>query len=195
MEKHSAFFGQPDMYSNVSSSEASLPKISPLNILADQSEQRIQNSQYGSKYSFRGTFAESRDHTFGHGMSKERINNKISVLQSFSEMHGLSCHEYLEEIAEEEDDCRFIEEVVSGLVKDQHDQESIHDAVDKVLKAKASLSSEDKESILLEVGTQQENYSKVLTYIGYLLDNIKKTKNNLRSEVYQRNMLEEKHIH
>ena len=69
-------------------------------------------------YSFRGTFAESRDNTFGQGISKDRINNKISVLQSFSETHGLSQQDYLEDIAEEEDDCRFIEEVVSGLVKD-----------------------------------------------------------------------------
>ena len=42
MGRRSAFFGAPasapDLSSNVSSSEASLPKISPLNILAENSE-------------------------------------------------------------------------------------------------------------------------------------------------------------
>ena len=43
-DRRSAFFGAPaDGGSNISSSEASLPKISPVNILAEISEQREQN--------------------------------------------------------------------------------------------------------------------------------------------------------
>ena len=39
-ERRSGFFGAPDVGSNVSSSEASLPKISPVNILAEIAEHR-----------------------------------------------------------------------------------------------------------------------------------------------------------
>ena len=61
MEKRSAFFGYPEIYSNISSSEASMTKTNQLNVLADQSEQRMHSGQYGSKYYFRDTFADSQN--------------------------------------------------------------------------------------------------------------------------------------
>ena len=96
------------------SSEASVLRKSPLNFLADQSEQRIMSNQYGNKYSFKGTFAETHNTTG----SREWANNKINVFQrGHSEMYNR--RDSIEDNNEEEDDFRFIEEVVSGLRNDK----------------------------------------------------------------------------
>ena len=73
--KHSGFFGQADEQSDVSSSQASLPKINTFK-LADQIEQRIIHSRQGSKYSFGGGCVGQRD-VFAYGSSRDMINGKV----------------------------------------------------------------------------------------------------------------------
>ena len=65
---------------------------------------------------------------------------------------------------------RYIEDVVQGYLKEHKEQENIHDIVERALEQRKNLNLEEKDGILLEVDTQNENYAKVLTYIGFLLD-------------------------
>ena len=61
---------------------------------------------------------------------------------------------------------------------------------ENALESKGKLNLEEKEGLILELNTQQENYTKVLKFIGFLIDSIKKTKGNLQHEVHQKNILE-----
>ena len=107
----------------------------------------------------------------------------MNVFQGFPEVYGSHALDRIEDNAEEEDDFRFIEEVVTGLVNDKYKTQSLHEMLEKALD-KSSLSTEDKEGFLLELDTQQDNYNKVLNYAGHLIDSIKKTKNTLKVEVH-----------
>ena len=66
-------------------------------------------------------------------MSKERLNKRLSVLQSFSEAHGLSQQDCMDDITEEDDNFRFIDEVVAEMVKDQQEQDDLHNIIESAM--------------------------------------------------------------
>ena len=88
-----------------------------MNVLAENAgEKRVQSS-------YRDTFADQshlqRLHrgTFGPN-EREKFDRKISILQSFTDHDGQSNDFVEQEFAEEEDDFRFIDEVIAGYMKD-----------------------------------------------------------------------------
>ena len=73
------------------------------------------------------------------------------------------------------DDINFIEEAVTGYQQDLDLQEKIYTAIENALDHNNILNSEDKDEILTKVETHQDNFVKVLTYAGFLLESVKST--------------------
>lgn len=84
------------------------------------------------------------------------------------------------------EDFNFIDEIVSGHMKDLDQQEKIHNLVENALEDKNNLNSEYKEDIIGKVETCHDNFIKVLTYAGFLLEQIKSTKSDLKKESHQK---------
>ena len=55
-------------------------------------------------------------------------------------------------------------------MKDLEQQDKIHCIVENVFDETGSLNSEDKEGVLLKLETHHDNFVKVLTYAGFLLE-------------------------
>ena len=72
-----------------SSSGSNTPeKANLFDMVADQSEKKIQKNQKQPKFSFKDSFAESKGLAFGS--KKVKANNIINPLESFGDLNGLN---------------------------------------------------------------------------------------------------------
>ena len=77
-------------------------------------------------------------------------------------------------------------------MKDMQQKESIHDVVLKAFTSKKKLNEDQKSVILDEVANQAETLMKVMTYAGFLLDSVKKAKDDFAKEANQKAILVDK---
>ena len=77
------------------------------------------------------------------------------------------------------EDIDFIEEIVIGYQQDLDLQEKIYTMIENALDNNSNLTPEDKDEILNKVETHQDDFVKLLTYAGFLLESIKSTKTDL----------------
>ena len=79
-------------------------------------------------------------------------------------------------------------------MKDLEEQDKIHSIVENVFDETGSLNSEDKEGVLLKLETHHDNFVKVLTYTGFLLEQIKTKKSDLKHESQQKAIAVDKQV-
>ena len=67
-------------------------------------------------------------------------------------------------------------------MKDLEEQDKIHCIVENVFDDTGSLNSQDREGVLSKLETHHDNFVKLLTYAGFLLEQIKTKKTDLNHE-------------
>ena len=92
----------------------------------------------------------------------------------------------------EDEDFMFIEEIITGYVKDMAENESVNDLVTNALNQKQKLVPEQKEHVLGQVEYMHDNFKKVLEFSGFLLESVKKTKEDLTEQINQKAILVDK---
>jgi hypothetical protein len=97
-----------------------------------------------------------------------------------------------DEIAVEDEDFMFIEEIITGYVKDMIENESVNELVTSALNQKQKLVPEQKEHVLGQVEYMHDNFKKVLEFSGFLLESDKKTKEDLTEQINQKAILVDK---
>ena len=56
----------------------------------------------------------------------------------------------------------------------------MHDIVERLFEQQMTLEPDEKEEVLTSLTNQHDNFMKVLTYCGFLLETVKETKTNLK---------------
>ena len=116
------------------------------------------------------------------GITNEmRFSRRFSTIPNFQESETTFCEE--DEIAAEDEDYVFIDEVITGYASDLAVNESINELVANAFSQKKKLSTEKKEHIQCQVEYLNANFKKVIEYAGFLLDSVKKTKENLTEQM------------
>ena len=72
------------------------------------------------------------------------------------------------------------------------ENESVNDLVTNALNQKQKLIPEQKEHILSQVEYINDNFKKVLEFSGFLLESVKKTKEDLTEQINQKAILVDK---
>ena len=138
-------------------------------MFVEQLQHYNQKSVNETKFTFRDTFAKSRGLTFGHGSKKFDFIDKMNPLESFGDLNKVSKLSFVQE-NDDDQDIDFIEEIVKGYQQDLDLQEQIYTIVKNAFDVKDDLSPEDRTEILADVEAHQDNFVKVLTYAGFLLE-------------------------
>ena len=124
----------------------------------------------------------TRSPTFGND-DRGKFNRRISILQSFQENNSTEFYGDDDEIAAKDEDFVFIDEVISGIIKDMAERETLQDVVQAALQSNINLSAGQKDNILTQVESQSENLNKAIEFAGQLLKSVKSTKEALEEEI------------